>query len=228
MSTPAAPSTADRREMAEAVVAAAHALAGLGLVTAFGHVSQRHHDQMLITPAIDLADATVHSLVEVPLDADTLPPQAPGEAWIHLAVYRARPDVGAVARALPEAAFAVGAVASRILPLHGQGAFLGEAVPVHDDARLMRTAAIAQDAARTLADADALVLRGNGAVAAASTPGRAVARMWLLDRTCRLYLAARQAGTSKALTPGEVAAWRTAGEPLLERLWQHLSRAGAP
>jgi HCOMODA/2-hydroxy-3-carboxy-muconic semialdehyde decarboxylase len=198
----------------------------VGLVTAFGHVSARRGDRVLITPAIDLSLATTDTILELPLGTDALPPDAPGEAWVHLAVYQARPDVTAIARAQPEAAFAIGAVTSGIPPLHGQGALLGEAVPVHDDARLMRSADIARPAALTLGRADALVLRGNGAVTTGATTGHAVARMWLLDTTCRLHLAARQAGTSTALTPGEIAAWRAAAPPLLDRLWAYLRRAG--
>ena len=217
---------AARAGIIEDLIAAARTMAALSLVTAFGHVSARRGDRVLITPAIDLSLATADTLLELPLGTDALPPAAPGEAWVHLAVYQARPDVTAIARAQPEAAFAIGAVTSRISPLHGQGAMLGEAVPVHDDARLMRSPDIARPAARTLGHADALVLRGNGAVTTGTTPGHAVARMWLLDITCRLHLAARQAGTSTALAPGEIASWRAAAPPLLDRLWAYLRRVG--
>ncbi|MFI1164473.1 class II aldolase/adducin family protein [Streptomyces sp. NPDC020801] len=211
------------------VAVAARTLAALGLVSAFGHVSARHGDRMLITPPIDLAGATAGTLLDIPLDSTALPAHAPGEAWAHLAVYRVRPDVRAVARATPETAFAAGAVASgAIPPLHGQGALLGAAVPVHDDARLMRSAGIAESAARTLGHADAVVLRGNGALTTGGTPGHAVARMWLLDTTCRLHLAARQAGAIHALTSEEITAWRAAGPPLLDRLWAHVRNPGGP
>ncbi|MCZ0984794.1 hypothetical protein O1M54_02100 [Streptomyces diastatochromogenes] len=48
--------------------------------------------------------------------------------------------------------------------------------------------------------------------------------MWLLDTTCRLHLAARQAGAIRALTAEEITAWRAAAPPLLDRLWAHLRR----
>jgi ribulose-5-phosphate 4-epimerase/fuculose-1-phosphate aldolase len=210
----------------EDLVTAARTMRALSLVTAFGHVSARRGDRMLITPAIDLSLATADTILQIPLETDVLPADAPGEAWVHLAVYQARPDVTAIARAQPEAGFAIGAVTSCIRPLHGQGALLGEAVPVHHDARLTRSPDIALPAARTLGHADALVLRGNGAVTTGTTPGHAVARMWLLDITCRLNLAVRQAGTSAALTPSEIAAWRAAAPPLLDRLWAYLRRTG--
>src|ERR1700722_13248830 len=48
---------------------AAHVLSGLGLVTAFGHVSARDGTSMLITPAADLGAVTAQEIVRVPLDA---------------------------------------------------------------------------------------------------------------------------------------------------------------
>ena len=91
-------------------------LARLGLVTAFGHVSARAGDSMLITPAADLAGVTAASVIEVPLAARALPAGAPAEAWAHLALYRARPDAAAIARAQPAAAFAVAAVTTVMVP----------------------------------------------------------------------------------------------------------------
>ncbi len=86
------------------VAVAANVLAGLGLVTAFGHVSARAGESVLITPAADLAGVTASGVIEVPLavaarPGGTLPAGAPAEAWAHLALYRARPDAAAIARA---------------------------------------------------------------------------------------------------------------------------------
>src|SRR5579875_1519359 len=121
---------ARRDEVAEA----GRVLAGLGLVTAFGHVSARAGNAMLITPATELGEVAADRVVRVPLDAGVLPAGAPAEAWAHLALYRRRPDVDAVARAQPPSAFAAGAAADPggrgIEPLYGQAAWLGERVPV--------------------------------------------------------------------------------------------------
>jgi HCOMODA/2-hydroxy-3-carboxy-muconic semialdehyde decarboxylase len=257
------------------VVQAGRVLSGLGLVTAFGHVSHRAEASMLITPAADLAGVQEADLIEVSLDAGTLPPGAPAEAWAHLAVYAARPDTAAIARAQPAAAFAAaaalsGAALSRaglsraaqsraalsggalpgsalsggVLPrgaalparpdgrmsgadglplLYGQACWLGERVPVHRDARLLRSAALAQAAVATLGASDALLLRGNGALTCAATPGLAVARMWLLAAACRAWLDAAAAGPVAVLSQAEVESWRAVQSELLPRLWEHLS-----
>ena len=222
-----------RTEVAEA----GRVLSRLGLVTAYGHVSARAGDSMLITPAADLADVTAAAVLEVPLpagadapgpgsapgSAGALPAGAPAEAWIHLAVYRARPDVAAIARAQPPSAFAAAATATSLAPWHGQAAWLGESVPVHDSATLLRTPELAERAARSLGPGEALLLRGNGAVTLGATPGLAVARMWLLSAACEVYLAAR-GGPVTPLSAEEIASWRAVGGELLPRLWQHLRR----
>ena len=208
-------------ELAGAVAGAARVLAALGLVDAFGHVSARDGDALLITPPAPLDQAKGADLVLVPLDAADLPPGAPPETWLHLAIYRARPDVAAVARAQPEAALAVGADRTELAPLHGQAAWLGRRVPVHPVPRLLRTAELAAAAAATLGKADAMVLRGNGAVTTGAGPGIAVARMHLLATACRAHTAACN---PVPLDDDDITAWRAAAPPLLARLWLHLAR----
>ena len=236
--------SAPREEVAEA----ANVLSRLGLVTAFGHVSARvpasvpgpgsapAGDSMLITPAADLAGVTAADVLEVPLRAPgPLPAGVPAEAWVHLALYQARPDAAAIARAQPLSAYAASAAITSLAPLHGQAAWLGESVPVHDSAALLRSPELAERAARSLPTGEALLLRGNGALAVGATPGIAVARMWLLAAACDVYLAARAVretigsalGTPFSVTPlsaDEIASWRAVQDELLPRLWQHLRR----
>jgi HCOMODA/2-hydroxy-3-carboxy-muconic semialdehyde decarboxylase len=207
-----------------AVAEAANVLARLGLVTAYGHVSARGGETMLITPAADLAQVTAADVITVPLTATPpLPAGAPAEAWAHLALYRARPDAAAIARAQPVSGFAAAAATTALVPLHGQAAWLGESVPVHDSALLLRTPELAERAARTLAGGEALLLRGNGAITLGAAPGLAVARMWILAAACETYLAARETMVTP-LSADEIASWRAVGGELLPRLWQHLRR----
>ncbi|HEV7965850.1 MAG TPA: class II aldolase/adducin family protein [Actinoplanes sp.] len=206
------------------IAGAARVLAALDLVTAFGHVSARAGDHLLITPATPLADVRDTDLIRVPLDAVALPPGAPGESWLHLSIYGRRPDVGAIARAQPPAAFPVAAVTTALLPLHGQACWLGRSIPVHDDARLLRARPLADAAAATLGKGAALLLRGNGAATTAPSPGLAVARMWLLSAACQAWLSAAASGPVRALTDAEIDAWQAVEGDLLPRLWRHLRR----
>ncbi|OJU80379.1 MAG: hypothetical protein BGO11_10815 [Solirubrobacterales bacterium 70-9] len=207
------------------VVAAARALAGAGLVDAFGHVSERVGDVALITPAVPMAAVgSADELVELPLgELDELPAGAPKEAWIHWAIYRRRPEVGSICRGQPASPLAVAAVADELPAVLGQGAIAGAPVPVYRDSRLVRDRGRAIELAEVLGDAPSLIMRGNGALATASTPGRAMARLYLLERSAETWLRAAAVAEPRPLDAGEVEAWQSAGEELLERLWLYLS-----
>lgn len=207
------------------VVDAAHTLAHLGLVDAYGHVSIRLSRQSaLITPARDLSTIADTDLVELSLDEDTLPAGAPAETHLHLAIYRTRSDVGAICRAQPSAGLAVSALTDELHPIHGQAAWLGTSVPVHPNPQLLRSATLGHAAAATLGTQDALLLRGNGAVTTAATPGLAAARMWILATTCNIWIQTNAVAQPQPLQADEIAAWHSTRNELLPRLWEHLRR----
>jgi ribulose-5-phosphate 4-epimerase/fuculose-1-phosphate aldolase len=206
------------------VVAAARALAAHGLVDAFGHVSARDGEVALITPAVPMAAvADAGELVELPLgELDELPAGAPKEAWIHWTIYRHRPEVGAICRGQPASPLAVAAVVDELPAVLGQGAIAGAPVPVFPDSRLVRDRDRAVELAEALGEAPSLIMRGNGALATATTPGRAMARLYLLERSAETWLRAAAVAEPRPLSEDETAAWQRAGEELLERLWHHL------
>src|SRR3954468_6417688 len=106
----------------EELAEAGHVLDRAGLVTAFGHVSCRlGPDRVLITPPEPLGGLTgAHAFTELDLTDAELPPGVPREAWIHAAIAKRRPDVGAICRAQPPVATALAAAGVPIEPLHGQ------------------------------------------------------------------------------------------------------------
>jgi HCOMODA/2-hydroxy-3-carboxy-muconic semialdehyde decarboxylase len=147
--------------------------------------------------------------------------------------------VAAGARAPPPAAFAAASALSDnaqaggrrppvtvpVLPLlHGQACWLGTRVPVHQDARLLRSGELAAAAASALGSSDAVILRGNGALTCGASPGLAAARMWLLAAACETWLAAAACGTPRPMGAAEAESWRAVAGELLPRLWLHLGR----
>jgi HCOMODA/2-hydroxy-3-carboxy-muconic semialdehyde decarboxylase len=214
------------------LLAAARVLAAQGLVTAFGHVSVRlAPGRVLITPAAPLGALGDDGarLRELPLEARELPPGVPGEAWMHLAVYAARPDVRAVCRAQPLMATALGAAKVPIRALHGQGAFLGPEVPVLDDAVLVRDRERGTAVADRLGGAPGLLLRGNGALTVGASAGEAVARMWVLEASAELNATAMAAAprgrAPQPLAAAELLAWEAVAPELLARIWDWLRAA---
>jgi HCOMODA/2-hydroxy-3-carboxy-muconic semialdehyde decarboxylase len=208
----------------EEVIAAAHALDAAGLVTAFGHVSFRDgQDSFRITPPKPLGFLVADEpLSEVSLAEDELPEGVPGEAWIHWAVYKSRPDVGGICRAQPPISTAVTSAGLPIRPLHGQGVFLGEEVPVYKDARLIRGREAGEALAEDLGNAGGIVMRGNGAVTVGTSVGAAAARMWVLERSAEMNKVAASAGTPRPLGEEEFTYWESVSEEILERIWFYL------
>lgn len=210
------------------LVAGARVLAERGLVTAFGHVSVRIAERRLaMTPPRPLGGVGPDEVVEVDLDAPRLPEGAPREAWIHVAITRRRPEAGAVCRAQPEVATGLAGADRPILPLHGQGSFLGPRVPVFEDACLVRDPARADRVADRLGGSPVLVLRGNGAVTVGATVGEAVALMWVLEASARINRIAASAGTVRPLSAEEQQAWH-ADRDLLTRIWRWLRTHDRP
>lgn len=211
--------------MHEDVIAAGRALDAEGLVTAFGHVSVREEEQasFLITPPKPLGSLEPdESLLEVSLAEDELPEGVPGEAWIHWAIYKSRPDVGGICRAQPPISTAVASAGVPIRPLHGQGAFLGEEVPVYDDARLIRGREAGEALAGDLGNAGGIIMRGNGAVTVGKSVGAAVARMWVLEVSAEINRTAATVDTPRALNEEEFSYWESVSEEILERIWSYL------
>ncbi|WP_432559952.1 class II aldolase/adducin family protein [Granulicoccus sp. GXG6511] len=210
--------------------AAGRVLAAEGLVNAFGHVSVRLDETtMVITPPVALGTLTADSAGDpVDLAADDLPAGTPKEAWIHVAIYRARPDVTAICRAQPEHATALASAGVPIRPLHGQGSFLGAEVPVFEDSRLVRDASRAESLAAVLGSSEGLVMRGNGAVTVGSSLGEAVGRMWVLEKSARMNSIAAAAGAPTPLPQSEQDAWAATSSELLGRIWTYLTDLHAP
>ncbi len=213
-----------QEQLVEELMAGGHALYRAGLVTAFGHVSCRTPDgRLLITPPMPLGRLAADSeWTRLDLAADVLPAGVPREAWIHLAIGRRRPDVGAICRAQPPVATALASAGVPIVPLHGQGAFVGPQVPVFDDAVLVRDQSRAEAVAEQLGQAPALLLRGNGAVTVGADIGEAIARMWVLEASAQMNSIAVTAGTPAPLSDDEQAAWRAVAAEILGRIWRDL------
>jgi ribulose-5-phosphate 4-epimerase/fuculose-1-phosphate aldolase len=95
-------------------------------------------------------------------------------------------------------------------------------VPVFPDSRLVRDRERALELAEAMGEAPSLIMRGNGALASASTPGRAMARLYLLERSAETWLRAAAVGEPRPLSAEESSAWQGAGEELRARLWDYL------
>src|SRR5690606_5588635 len=138
---------------------AARALARAGLAHAYGHCSLRlDAGHFLVCAARPMGlIAPDEPGVVVPVHGE-LPAGVLGEVRIHQQIYRARPEVGGVARTMPPTVMALSAARVTPAPRHGMGSYFWPAVPLWDDPLLVRSDAQALGVARALGEAAAVVI----------------------------------------------------------------------
>jgi len=193
----------------EAIVAACQELSRAGLVVGTaGNVSVREGDLVAVTPSgVRYAALTpelvgVHRLdgaaVEAPLAASS-------ELPLHLAIYAARPEAGAVVHTHSPAATALSALADEVPAVHYYAAMFGGPVLVAPYARY-GTDELARSAVRALRDRTGCLLGNHGAVTVGPDLATAHDKSVYLEWLCDVYLRASSAGTPRLLPPAEIAA----------------------
>jgi ribulose-5-phosphate 4-epimerase/fuculose-1-phosphate aldolase len=155
------------RDVRLEVATATRVLAVAGLFDMHGHISVRDGDVMYIcdrgasrltvTPAL-IASARVSDGARL---SDAVPPS---ETAIHLAAYRAKPEVRCVAHFHPLYATAFAVAGKPLEVASNAGAFFGGTVPVHDNPELIRTDALGAPVAKDMGVATAVLLKGHGAL----------------------------------------------------------------
>jgi len=214
--------TRQRREIVEA----ARAFSRLGYVHAFGHVSVRRADSILITPTRPpLAVQQPSDVIEVDLDGAVRSGEStarPIEVFLHLGIYAARRDVNAICRThAPAASLWHGNKHPEVL--HGFGGIVGD-IAAYAAVDLVHNPELGSDAAHDLGAADALVLRGNGALTVGATLGQAAARMWSLEERCAVAL--RQGADAAPFSAEELRARQRWFPAEAERVWAWLRYLG--
>lgn len=207
-----APSATVRRE----IIRACKRLDAKGLLAgAEGNVSARlAANRIAVTPAGRCkADLSVRELVETTLDGRPVSglSSPSSELPMHLAVYRARPDVGAVVHAHPVAATGF-AVAQNPLPQAALAEAAGVLGPVPlVPFRAPGSAGLGLVVAKALKGANVALLANHGAVAVGPTIDVALQRMESLEQAARIVVAARILGGERNL--------KTADLRALQRAW---------
>ncbi len=204
---------------------AARALGRHGLVHAYGHVSLRLDDAHFLVGAskpLGLVQPGDSGAV-VPLDGP-LPDGVLPEVRIHREIYRARADVRGIARVQPPKTMSLSVLGRTPQACHGFGSYFHPQSPLWDDPMLVRDDARAVELVRTLGDARAIVMRGNGAVLAGDSLPMAVVLAWYLEDSARVELDALSTGLEPIrFSDAQSAARATWNGRLLERMWDYLT-----
>lgn len=171
-----------------------------GLNESFGHISARvpGEEKCLITTRDALAFLKPHEIEEVDFAGNKLtknsPGGAPNEVFLHVDIYKARPEVMAVARTQSPWCEVFGIRMEPVKPVHDFGAILMGETALLDEPLLGDVAHVGEQMMQQLGDKQAILLRGNGNVVLGGSVEEAVVRAVFLDESARLQFQARSLG----------------------------------
>lgn len=133
------------------------------------------------------------------------------EGWMHLAIYKNRPDVQAIVHAHPITVTALGIVEDAPnLAINGEGAaFVGPIAMV--PWFIPGTKELGVAVGEASATSDALILRQHGAVTSGTSLEEAFARMQSFEHVAKMYVVARQLSSDvPRISPEDIARMRGA------------------
>ena len=219
---------ASSAELRAEVLTACRVLTHFRIVEGFGHVTARipRADRMLITPRRALGLVTEAELVELDLEGRQVAGEGrpPLEFPMHLAVYRRRPEVMAIARGHPRNVASFSCAAEPLRVAHGFGANLGPVVRVFRQPFLVADAAMGDAVADALgSDAEAVLLQSNGMLAVGQSVPHACVQALFLEETAELQLKALAAGLTPRAYSAADAARRHGDDRVHEpvRAWEY-------
>ncbi|HEV8662809.1 MAG TPA: class II aldolase/adducin family protein [Candidatus Methylomirabilis sp.] len=204
-----------------------------GLVTGYGHLSARLPGQeaFLISPRRAPGQVRGTELLRVSLDASPaqIPRMAPLEIPLHLALYPARPDIGAILRIHPRWAAVLSVLGRPLRPLDAMGALLAETVLIYPNPARVATLEQGRDLAAALGQSDAILVRGHGAIVAGRDVVEATVKAVMLEDSARLTCRALSIGEPQPLTREEWHERHGQSREYFRRSWDYLTRrAGGP
>ncbi len=169
-------------------------------------ISTRHHEGMLITPAIPPENGmTADDISYVHDDGEADGKRLPASDWrVHQALLTARPDIHTIIRLQSPAATAL-AMLRRPLPVVHQSvlALAGGEIACARFAP-SGTLALAQNAVEAMLGRRACLLANNSLVVGADSPAEAVAIGKQIEVLCDQYLRACAVGEPVVLAPNEL------------------------
>jgi ribulose-5-phosphate 4-epimerase/fuculose-1-phosphate aldolase len=218
---------ASSAELRAEVLTACRVLTHFKIVEGFGHVSVRvpGADRFLMTPRRALGLLTEAELVELDFSGRQLAGEGspPLEVAMHVAVYRRRPEIEALARGHPRHVAAYACAGQPLRVAHGFGANLGPVVPVVGQPYLVASADMGELIAEAFGEAEAVILQSNGMLAAGQSVAHACVQALFLEETAQVQLMAAAAGFTPRFYSPEGAARRHGDDRVHEplRAWEY-------
>jgi ribulose-5-phosphate 4-epimerase/fuculose-1-phosphate aldolase len=220
-------------ELIDDLVAANRILADHGVLDAYGHISARdpdNKDRYWLARSMAPSLVTADDIIE--FDLDNNPVRADEnrlffERVIHGEVYKARPDVMAVVHNHSPSLIPFANSDTKLRPMVGNAAFLGEGAPVFDIRSVddegdlnVCTVPQAKALAQALGRHWVVLLRGHGAVAVGTTVRHCVRHAIIAQRNARAQIEATLLGPVHFLTASEIDYARRMKPKDPDRAWQ--------
>jgi L-ribulose-5-phosphate 4-epimerase len=197
-----------------------------------GHVSCRipDTDRVLILGHIhaegrSLANTDVDDIVTVDIEGKFIEGRIEpvDERFAHTEVYKARPDVHAVAHAHASMATAFGVAGVNILPVGNRGAIFAPHVPILTFDKQIDTPERGRMVVQALGEGCAVVLKNHGVVVTSDTIENVCITLFALEETAQLHWRAAQLGKVEAISNSEVKSVMTGHryEEFFSHVWGH-------
>jgi ribulose-5-phosphate 4-epimerase/fuculose-1-phosphate aldolase len=217
------------REIVENIAQACRVLGAYDMTEgATGHVSYRVEgsDEMFIKGKgpnqVGLRYTQPRDIVKIDFDAEMMDGpdglQPPSESFLHIWIYKNRPEVKSVVHMHPEYSLLAGITGMEIYPIYGPyrgggAALANKGIPIYQDSRTIGTPEQGKDFAECMGDRDVALMVGHGMASAGDSIERSSMNALALETLCRTYYKAYLIGTPRRLPEGEL---RGPGEPLPE------------
>jgi HCOMODA/2-hydroxy-3-carboxy-muconic semialdehyde decarboxylase len=215
------------------LVAANRILSDHGVLDAYGHISARDpKNPQRYWLSRSMAPVLVNAEDIIEFDLDSNPVRAGEkrlffERVIHGEIYKARPDVMAVVHNHSPSLIPFCNSETRLRPMVGNAAFLGDGVPVFDirdvdDEGDLNVCNVpqAQALAQALGAEWVVLLRRHGAVAVGESIRQCVRHAIIAERNARQQIEATMLGPVQFLTKSEIAFARRSKPKDPDRGWQ--------
>lgn len=182
-----------------------------GIIDFNGHASQRQDSGALINSGRSVRSRlTDADLVLVDENGEGRRPGAdapPMEVHLHMAIYRRRPDVGAIVHGHPTWSTLLSSTGTPYTPVYPQGCLLGR-LPVFASPRSINKPDVGRQVAELLGDGCAVLLRAHGMVVAAADIRTATVLSLYLEENAKRQCLAASLGEPYRFSPDEIEAAR--------------------
>ena len=214
------------REIADNLAQACRVLGAFDMTNAaLGHVSYRLEgtDSMLIKGKgpneVGLRYTRTRDIVKVDFEAEMLDGpddlQPPSESFLHIWIYKNRPDVKSVVHVHPEYALLLGITgkADHIYQTYSSydgssAAFAREGLPIYPSSRTIATPEQGDEFARCMGNKNGALMVGHGIATAGEGIEQSTLNALALERLCRITYKSYLIGTPNPLPEGDLAAPR--------------------